>query len=661
MQAAVSAAGYDLVISENAEADAIDAEHRLYLDLRRRTIGAWSFGLPVMVLSMIFHSPSQILTWILLALTLPVLYWGRSFYVSGWKAVKRGRANMDTLVMLSTAVSFLFSLFSTIYPYFWLSLGLVPHVYYEAVAMIIAFVLSGKLLEARAKQSTSASIRSLMGLQPKTARLVGKDGEEKDVPIAMLLPGDTVSVRPGEKIPVDGTVLEGGSYVDESMISGESEAVKKQAGDRVLAGTLNQRGAFLLNVQASGADTVLARMVRMVQEAQGSKAPVQGVVDKVSSVFVPVVILLSILTFVIWISVAGWNMFPYALLTAVSVLVIACPCALGLATPTALTVGIGKAAQQHILIKDAFALENMCRVNAIVLDKTGTLTEGTPKVVGEKLYSGFEEYVSVLLAAEMRSEHPLAVSLSEYLRQKGVKPVEISAFESITGKGVMCEYRGEKFWIGSKALAEENVGVLLPDLFSIYFGKGDSLVAAFEVKDALKENSKEAVRQLESYGVEVYMLTGDKESAASEIARQAGITHYEWGVLPDDKERFVLDLQRRGKCVAMVGDGINDSQALARADVSVAMGKGTDVAMDIAMVTLMNSDLALLPRAIKLSRKTVGIIRENLFWAFGYNVVCIPIAAGVLYPVGILLSPMWASAAMAFSSVSVILNSLRLR
>ena len=658
MQAAVSAAGYDLVISENAEADAIDAEHRLYLDLRRRTIGAWSFGLPVMVLSMIFHSPSQILTWILLALTLPVLYWGRSFYVSGWKAVKRGRANMDTLVMLSTAVSFLFSLFSTIYPYFWLSLGLVPHVYYEAVAMIIAFVLSGKLLEARAKQSTSASIRSLMGLQPKTARLVGKDGEEKDVPIAMLLPGDTVSVRPGEKIPVDGTVLEGGSYVDESMISGESEAVKKQAGDRVLAGTLNQRGAFLLNVQASGADTVL---VRMVQEAQGSKAPVQGVVDKVSSVFVPVVILLSILTFVIWISVAGWNMFPYALLTAVSVLVIACPCALGLATPTALTVGIGKAAQQHILIKDAFALENMCRVNAIVLDKTGTLTEGTPKVVGEKLYSGFEEYVSVLLAAEMRSEHPLAVSLSEYLRQKGVKPVEISAFESITGKGVMCEYRGEKFWIGSKALAEENVGVLLPDLFSIYFGKGDSLVAAFEVKDALKENSKEAVRQLESYGVEVCMLTGDKESAASEIARQAGITHYEWGVLPDDKERFVLDLQRRGKCVAMVGDGINDSQALARADVSVAMGKGTDVAMDIAMVTLMNSDLALLPRAIKLSRKTVRIIRENLFWAFGYNVVCIPIAAGVLYPVGILLSPMWASAAMAFSSVSVILNSLRLR
>ena len=662
LQKAVEAAGYDLVVENTEDTDQADRLQREeFLALKRKTIGAIVLAIPVFVIGMFFmHMPYG--NWIMLAFTIPVMaLFGRGFFVHAYMQLKHGRANMDTLVAVSTGVAFLFSLFNTIWPEYWTSRGLEAHVYYEAAAVIIALILLGRLLEAKAKFSTSTAIKKLMGLQPKTARLVGKDGEEKDVPIAMLRPGDTVSVRPGEKIPVDGTILEGGSYVDESMISGESEAVKKQAGDRVLAGTLNQRGAFLLNVQASGADTVLARMVRMVQEAQGSKAPVQGVVDKVSSVFVPVVILLSILTFVIWISVAGWNMFPYALLTAVSVLVIACPCALGLATPTALTVGIGKAAQQHILIKDAFALENMCRVNAIVLDKTGTLTEGTPKVVGEKLYSGFEEYVPVLLAAEMRSEHPLAVSLSEYLRQKGVKPVEISAFESITGKGVMCEYRGEKFWIGSKALAEENVGVLLPDLFSIYFGKGDSLIAAFEVKDALKENSKEAVRQLESYGVEVCMLTGDKESAASEIARQAGITHYEWGVLPDDKERFVLDLQRRGKCVAMVGDGINDSPALARADVSVAMGKGTDVAMDIAMVTLMNSDLALLPRAIKLSRKTVRIIRENLFWAFGYNVVCIPIAAGVLYPVGILLSPMWASAAMAFSSVSVILNSLRLR
>lgn len=663
MQAAVQAAGYDLVISDNAEADAADAEHRHYVDMKRRTLGAWLFGVPVMVLSMLFHEPSTIWVWILMLLTLPVLYLGRSFYTSGWKAARQGRANMDTLVMLSTSVSFLFSLFSTIYPQFWVSLGLVPHVYYEAVAMIIAFVLTGKLLEARAKQSTSASIRSLMGLQPKTARLVDENGEERDVPIGMLRPGNRVSVRPGEKIPVDGVLLEGASYVDESMISGESEAVAKQPGDRVLAGTLNQRGAFVLDVQASGADTVLSRMVRMVREAQGSKAPVQGIVDKVAAIFVPVVIGISILTFVVWIVVAGWGMFPYALLSAVSVLVIACPCALGLATPTALTVGIGKGAQQHILIKDAFALENMCRVNAVVLDKTGTLTEGAPQVVGEKLYPDFDRYAPVLLAAEMKSEHPLALSLAENLRQRGYKPAEqVADFESLTGRGVVCTCDGTPFWAGNQALAEERLkGVELPEGYTIYFGNDRELLAAFEVKDALKATSREAVEQLKRCGIEVYMLTGDKESTAAEVARAAGIEHYRWGVLPDDKERFVAELQKAGKCVAMVGDGINDSQALARADVSVAMGKGTDVAMDVAMVTLMNSDLLLLPRAVTLSRKTVRIIRENLFWAFGYNVVCIPVAAGVLYPIGILLTPMWASAAMAFSSVSVILNSLRLR
>lgn len=663
MQAAVQAAGYDLVISDNAEADAADAEHRHYVDMKRRTLGAWLFGVPVMVLSMLFHEPSTIWVWILMLLTLPVLYLGRSFYISGWKAARQGRANMDTLVMLSTSVSFLFSLFSTIYPQFWVSLGLVPHVYYEAVAMIIAFVLTGKLLEARAKQSTSASIRSLMGLQPKTARLVDENGEERDVPIGMLRPGNRVSVRPGEKIPVDGVLLEGASYVDESMISGESEAVAKQPGDRVLAGTLNQRGAFVLDVQASGADTVLSRMVRMVREAQGSKAPVQGIVDKVAAIFVPVVIGISILTFVVWIVVAGWGMFPYALLSAVSVLVIACPCALGLATPTALTVGIGKGAQQHILIKDAFALENMCRVNAVVLDKTGTLTEGAPQVVGEKLYPDFDRYAPVLLAAEMKSEHPLALSLAENLRQRGYKPAEqVADFESLTGRGVVCTCEGTSFWAGNQALAEERLkGVELPEGYTIYFGNDRELLAAFEVKDALKATSREAVEQLKRCGIEVYMLTGDKESTAAEVARAAGIELYRWGVLPDDKERFVAELQKAGKCVAMVGDGINDSQALARADVSVAMGKGTDVAMDVAMVTLMNSDLLLLPRAVTLSRKTVRIIRENLFWAFGYNVVCIPVAAGVLYPIGILLTPMWASAAMAFSSVSVILNSLRLR
>ncbi len=662
MRAAVQAAGYDLVISEHAEEEAADAEKQHYLTLRQRTLGAWCFGLPVMILSMYFHQPSQGIMFLLLALTIPVLYWGRSFYISGWKAVRQGRANMDTLVMLSTSVSFLFSLFTTIYPSFWNTLGLLPHLYYEAVVMIIVFVLTGKLLEAKAKQSTSASIRSLMELQPKTARLIQADGTEQDVPIGMLRPGNRVSVRPGEKIPVDGVVINGGSFVDESMISGESEAVEKAIGDNVLAGTLNQRGAFTLEVKASGADTVLARMVRLVQEAQGSKAPVQSVVDRVSAIFVPTVIALSLLTFILWMIWAGWDDFPHALLSAISVLVIACPCALGLATPTALTVGIGRAAQQHILIKDAFALENMCRVNTIVLDKTGTLTEGKPQVIDEKRLPEFEQFAPILLAAELRSEHPLAQALSEYLKQQNITPVEITDFESITGKGVTCSYQGKTFWAGNSSLAKLYTDIsTAPDNYSIYFGRETQLLAAFEVRDALKKNSAEAVRQLHNAGIEVYMLSGDKESTVTEIARQAGITHFHWEFLPNDKERFITSLQQHGKCVAMVGDGINDSQSLARADVSVAMGHGTDVAMNVAMVTLMNSDLALLPEAVKLSRRTVRIIRENLFWAFGYNVICIPIAAGALFPWGILLTPMWASAAMAFSSVSVILNSLRLR
>ncbi len=662
MRVAVQAAGYDLVIAKDAEEIATNAERQYYLTLHKRTIGAWCFGLPVMILSMSFHQPLQWLMVLLLMLTMPVLYLGRSFYISGWKAAQQGRANMDTLVMLSTSVSFLFSLFTTIYPQFWRTIGLIPHVYYEAVVMIIAFVLTGKLLEARAKQSTSASIRSLMELQPKTARLIHTDGSEQDVPIGMLRSGNKVSVRPGEKIPVDGIIIEGNSFVDESMISGESEAVKKNIGDNVLAGTLNQRGAFCLEVKASGTDTVLARMVRMIQEAQGSKAPVQRIVDRVSAIFVPTVIALSLFTFILWIICAGWDSFPHALLSAVSVLVIACPCALGLATPTALTVGIGRAAQQHILIKDAFALENMCRVKAVVLDKTGTLTEGKPQVVKEKYFPEFDLFAPILLAVELRSEHPLAQALSDYLNQKTISPVEITDFQSITGRGVTCSYQSETFWVGSKSMAESYMNSPIEaDSYSIYFGKGNQLLAAFEVRDALKSSSAEAVRQLEATGVEVYMLTGDKESTAAEIARQAGITHFRWEVLPDDKEKFITSLQQHGKRVAMVGDGINDSQALAKADVSIAMGRGTDIAMNVAMVTLTNSDLALLPEAIKLSRRTVRIIRENLFWAFGYNIICIPIAAGVLFPWGILLTPMWASAAMAFSSVSVILNSLRLR
>ena len=581
---------------------------------------------------------------------------------------------MDTLVALSTSIAFLFSLFNTIYPQFWTNQGMEAHVYYEAAGMIIAFVLLGKLMEERAKNSTTSAIKGLMGLQPKTARKV-IETEEIEVPIGQLQPNDKISVRPGEKIPVDGIVIEGNSYVDESMISGEAIPVKKQSGDRVLAGTINQRGSFILNATQVGSSTVLAQIVRMVQEAQGSKAPVQKVVDRISSIFVPIVISISIITFIVWIIIGGNHYFSYALLSAVSVLVIACPCALGLATPTALMVGIGKGAERHILIKDAFALENLCKVNCVVLDKTGTLTEGHPSVSDVLWITDSDQTSqSVLLAAEQKSEHPLAIAITEYLKGKGVAPEEINSFESITGKGIEVVFEDSKYWVGSLSFAQTQQ-IQLPEkalqkteMWSkenksiIYYGKESSLMAIFAITDPLKPTSVQAVQTLEKRGIEVHMLTGDGNKTAQMIGETLGIKHIQAEVMPTDKETYIQNLQQKGKIVAMVGDGINDSQALARADVSIAMGKGTDIAMDVAMVTLMTSDLLLLPQAIKLSQRTVRLIHQNLFWAFIYNVIGIPIAAGILFPInGLLLNPMWASAAMAFSSVSVVLNSLRLK
>ena len=581
---------------------------------------------------------------------------------------------MDTLVALSTSIAFLFSLFNTIYPQFWTDQGMEAHVYYEAAGMIIAFVLLGKLMEERAKNSTTSAIKGLMGLQPKTARKV-IETEEIEVPIGQLQPNDKISVRPGEKIPVDGIVIEGNSYVDESMISGEAIPVKKQSGDRVLAGTINQRGSFILNATQVGSSTVLAQIVRMVQEAQGSKAPVQKVVDRISSIFVPIVISISIITFIVWIIIGGNHYFSYALLSAVSVLVIACPCALGLATPTALMVGIGKGAERHILIKDAFALENLCKVNCVVLDKTGTLTEGHPSVSDVLWITDSDQTSqSVLLAAEQKSEHPLAIAITEYLKGKGVAPEEINSFESITGKGIEVVFEDSKYWVGSLSFAQTQQ-IQLPEkalqkteMWSkenksiIYYGKESSLMAIFAITDPLKPTSVQAVQTLEKRGIEVHMLTGDGNKTAQMIGETLGIKHIQAEVMPTDKETYIQNLQQKGKIVAMVGDGINDSQALARADVSIAMGKGTDIAMDVAMVTLMTSDLLLLPQAIKLSQRTVRLIHQNLFWAFIYNLIGIPLAAGVLFPVnGLLLNPMLASAAMAFSSVSVVLNSLRLK
>lgn len=674
---AVQAIGYDLIIDDEGNAAELQEQEQRkhYRSLKWRTIWAWILCVPLMLFGMVWmhelYSP-----WVMLAVTIPVLFvFGRSFFVNAWRQARHGKANMDTLVALSTSIAFLFSLFNTLFPQFWYDRGLEPHVYYEAAGMIVAFVLQGKMLEERAKSSTSSAIKKLMGLQPKTARLVLADGSEQEVPIVQLQPGSRISVRPGERIPVDGMVTEGGSYVDESMISGESLPVEKQAGDRVLAGTINQRGSFILEARQVGAGTVLARIVQMVQEAQGSKAPVQRIVDRVSGIFVPVVMGLAVLTFAVWLVVGGGNSLSYGLLSAVSVLVIACPCALGLATPTALMVGIGKAAEHHILIKDAFALENMCRIDTVVLDKTGTLTEGRPAVT-DWLWltpeSAVDALKSVLLAAEMKSEHPLAAALAAAL--EGVGAATVDEFRSLTGRGITVRSGGTEYWVGSRSLAAEFLPEIPADVLRqaeqwqeaaksvIWYGRDKELLAVAAIADPVKPTSAAAIRELNRMGIEVHMLTGDGLKTASAVAAELGLKRFEAEVLPDDKEQYIKVLQSQGRRVAMVGDGINDSQALARADVSVAMGKGTDIAMDVAMVTLITSDLMLLPRAVTLSRQTVRLIRQNLFWAFIYNLIGIPLAAGVLFPAyGILLNPMLASAAMAFSSVSVVLNSLRLK
>ena len=675
MQAAVQAAGYDLIVEAEDPVAMQEEKARMhYKILRRNTIGAWTLSIPLALLGMVFmHVPFG--NWIMMVLALAIMiFFGRSFYVNGVRHALKGKANMDTLVALSTSIAFLFSLFNTLCPGFWLGKGLEPHVYYEASGVIIAFVLLGKLMEERAKNSTSSAIKGLMGLQPKTARLV-TDGREEEVPISNLQVGNVVSVRPGEKIPVDGTLLQGSSSVDECMLSGEPIPVEKNAGDRVLAGTINQKGAFTMEATSVGGTTVLAQIVQMVQSAQGSKAPVQRIVDKISGIFVPVVVLLSFLTFVCWLVIGGESYFSYALLSAVSVLVIACPCALGLATPTALMVGMGKGAEQHILIKDAFALENLCKVNTVVLDKTGTLTEGVPVVTDSYWISDDNiRYLDVLYTAEQKSEHPLASAILCWLEESGAKVCEAENFESLTGRGVRIQVEGVTYWVGSQGLLDifqagipekvrKQIGQWQEDGQSVvFYGQETRLLAVLAISDRIKPTSAEAVKELKKQGIEVHLLTGDGVRTAERVAATLDIGYYKAEVMPNDKEEYIISLQQQGKKVAMVGDGINDSQALARADVSIAMGKGTDIAMDVAMVTLITSDLLLLPGAIRLSKQTVRLIYQNLFWAFIYNVIGIPLAAGVLFPInGLLLNPMLASAAMAFSSVSVVLNSLRLK
>lgn len=678
LKAALQGIGYDLMIDETEEAqDALEDAHRKRFEvLKKRTVSSIVLSIPIVLIGMFFMDIPYA-NYIMWALATPVVViFGQQFFVGAWKQAKHRSANMDTLVALSTGVAYIFSVFNTIYPQYWHSKGLHAHVYFETAAVVIAFILLGKMLEEKAKGNTSSAIKKLMGLQPKTVTVVHEGGHQMKMPVASVKVGDTLLVKPGEKIAVDGTVSTGSSYVDESMISGEPVPVEKKQGEKVFAGTINQKGSFQFTADKVGGDTVLAQIIKMVKEAQGSKAPVQKLVDKIAGIFVPIVILIAILSLVAWVLLGGENSFTQGLLALVTVLVIACPCALGLATPTAIMAGVGKGAENGILIKDAESLELAKKVNAVILDKTGTITEGKPEVVSVKWKSstGESDLPGLLFGIEQQSEHPLAEAVVRYFKLKGVHPVPIEQFESITGKGVKVKHNGKTYFLGSPALmSAENISIepalqqsanewLAKAQTVVWFSDSETALAAVAIADKIKETSADAVKLLQKEGIEVYMLTGDNQFTAKAIAGQVGIRHYQAEVLPAHKAAFVKQLQQQGKIVAMVGDGINDSNALAQADVSIAMGKGSDIAMDVAKMTIISSDLAKISRAITLSRKTVATIRQNLFWAFIYNVIGIPVAAGVLYPfTGFLLNPMIAGAAMALSSVSVVSNSLRLK
>ena len=630
-----------------------------------------ALSLPVAVIGMFFMD-IPLANPIMWLLATPVLGWcGRSFFVNAWRQLRHRTVTMDTLVALSTGIAYLFSLFNMLWPEFWLARGIQPHVYFEASSVIIAFILLGRLLEARAKENTTTAIRKLMGLQPRTVTLV-VNGERREVPIEQVRPGNAVLVRPGERIAVDGRIADGASYVDESMLTGEPVAVRKEPGAEVFAGTINQKGSFTFRAEKVGTDTLLARIIRMVQEAQGSKAPVQQCVDRIAAVFVPVIISVALLAFVLWLLLDPADGLTHGMLALVTVLIIACPCALGLATPTAITVGIGKAAEEGILIRDAESLEAARRIDTVVLDKTGTLTEGRPEVTDEAWLGGDRTPAAVLAALERLSEHPLAEAVVAHLKEAA--PVSVTGFESLTGRGVRGIANGTAYLAGSETLLREQGRQIDPELARqaarwldeaktvIWLADERQALGVLAVADTIRESAPQAVRRLHEAGITVWMVTGDNENTARAIAARAGIEHWKSGVLPDGKCAFIRSLQEQGHRVAMTGDGINDSAALAQADLSIAMGGGSDIAIDVAQMTIVSSDLNRIPDAIALSVRTVRTIRQNLFWAFIYNLIGVPIAAGVLYPVcGFLLNPMIAGAAMAFSSVSVVTNSLRLK
>ena len=659
LKEAVRKIGFDLIIEERKEVqkEAEEAHKNHYKILKIKTLLAILLALPVSVIAMLFHDMPYA-SHIMAVLSAVVVFGlGNGFFVNAFKLLTKGGANMDTLVALSTGISFLFSLFNMFFPDYLLRHGIIPHVYFEAASMIVAFILLGRTLEDRAKGNTAEAMM--------------RNGTEMETDIDMLIVGDTVVVKPGERIAVDGTVVLGSSYVDESMLSGEPVAVLKEKGSKVYAGTINQKGSFRFLAEKVGSETVLAQIIKMVQDAQGSKAPVQKLVDKVAGIFVPIIISIALLSFVLWVSLDSESGLTHGFLAAVTVLVVACPCALGLATPTAIMVGIGKGAEMGILIKDADSLEIARNVDTVVLDKTGTITEGKPVVTDWMWINATEDDKRILCGLEKHSEHPLAMAVVQGI---GTEPAEITDFESITGQGIKGICDGKTYIAGNRRLIS-SCGIVIPSDMEekastlaaqgktvIWFADNEKVLCLCAITDKMKESSAAAISRLKSMGIKVVMLTGDAEAPARYMAGLSGVDDYKSEVTPQQKAEFIKTLRSQGRVVAMAGDGINDSAALAEADLSIAMGRGSDIAMDVAKVTIISSNLEKIADTISLSRHTVRTIRQNLFWAFIYNLIGVPVAAGILYPInGFLLNPMIASAAMAMSSVSVVTNSLRLK
>ena len=674
LQSTVRDAGYDLLIEEKDDiVSALETQQALNLqNQKKRSLVAILFSIPVFVIGMFFMEMPYA-NYIMWALATPVVFYsGKPFFQGAYMQAKNRLFNMDTLVAISTGVAYLYSMFNTLFPSFLLSKGLHPHVYFEASAVVITFLLLGRWLEENAKGRASSAIKKLMGLQPKTVTIVFDDETQYEMDITSIQIGNHLLVRPGERIAVDGFLSSGTSFVDESMISGEPIPVEKQAGDRVYAGTINQKGSFVFEADKVGQQTLLSKIIQRVQDAQSGKVPIQRLADKIVAVFVPIVICIAFISFICWMIWGGDDRLMHAVMAFVTVLIIACPCALGLATPIAVMVGIGRGASQGILIKDAESLERSKGIQSIILDKTGTLTRGEPVVEKIVLQKNDVQLLDVLSSIEQKSEHPLAESVVKYINSKTHFPV--TNFKSIPGRGVEAQVEGHTYLIGNRRLLEEH-GIEIAQFFLneeaqfikqavtvSWFADKKNALGIIGISDMLEPTSIEAVQQMKKLGLETYLLTGDNESTASKVASFAHIDHYKAAVNPEEKAVFVRNLQQQGKVVAMVGDGINDSAALAQADVSIAMGKGTDIAMDVASMTIISNDLRKIPQAIKLSEQTIRAIRQNLFWAFIYNVIGIPVAAGILYPVwGFTLNPMIAGLSMALSSVSVVLNSLRIR